>query len=212
MENIQTIRAESRYETGKKIAKNLRKKGMIPAIIYGGQEQSLPISLNAADIKRILKSASGENSILRIQHDEKSQIDAMLKDIQYDYLSEHVIHVDLIRIDLNKPVEVEVQIVLEGEPIGVKLEDGILDFITREVMVHCLPTKIPREIRINIADLHANHSIKVENLPVNPDYQFISPANTVICAVSAQGKEELTGAAAAAEAATAAAPGAAQTK
>jgi large subunit ribosomal protein L25 len=190
MENLITIDSEARIETGKKTNKNLRKQGKIPAIIYGGRVESFPVTVKLTDIKKILNSDGGENSILRIVQEKKGNVDAMIKDIQYDYLSNSVIHVDFIRIDLNKPVEVSIPIILEGEPIGVKMEDGLLDFVNRELIVKCLPTKIPKEIRVDISNLHVGHSLKVENLPKNEDVKFISLPQSVICAVVAKGKEE----------------------
>jgi large subunit ribosomal protein L25 len=204
MENIITIHAEPRKEISKRDSKGLRAAGKIPAVIYGITAESLPIAVSLADIKSILKSESKDNSILRISQGEKAGFDAMIKEIQYDYLSDHIIHVDFIRIDLNKPVEVEVAVVLEGEPVGVKTEDGLLEFIHRQVLVRSLPASIPREIRIDIAGLHLNQAVRVADLPKNEAYQFISPANTVICAVAAKAKEEV--AAAPAEAAAEAAP------
>ncbi len=204
MENIITIHAEPRKEISKRASKGLRAAGKIPAVIYGITAESVPIAVSLADIKGILKSENKDNSILRITQGEKAKFDAMIKEIQYDYLSDHIIHVDFIRIDLNKPVDVEVPVLLEGEPVGVKTEDGLLEFIHREVLVRSLPTSIPKEIRIDISGLHLNQSIKVENLARNEAYQFISPANTVICAVAAKAKEEVAAAPEAAEAEVAA--------
>jgi len=191
MENLITINAESRKETGKKFCKNLRQQDKLPAIIYGGKAQSLAIAVEMKEIRKILKSESGENSILRIIQDNKEKTDAMIKEIQYDFLSKHIIHVDFVRIDLDKPVEVQVPIVLHGDPIGVRLEDGILDFVNRDVTVKCLPTRIPREIAIEITDLHVNHSIKVENLPVFEEVQYVSHPNSVICSVVVKAKEKV---------------------
>jgi large subunit ribosomal protein L25 len=191
MENLITINAELREEISKKACKGLRAQGKIPAIVYGITAESIPISVNQGDIKSIMKSEKKENSILRILQSNKAKYDAMIKEIQYDYLSDHIIHIDFIRIDLNKLVEVEVPMVLFGEAIGVKTEDGLLEFINREVHVRCLPTKIPKEIRIDVSSLHIGQSIKVETLPKTDDYQIISPANTVICAVAAKAKEEV---------------------
>jgi large subunit ribosomal protein L25 len=191
MENLITINAELRKEISKQARKGLRAQGKIPAVVYGITAESIPIAVNLSDIKGILKSENKENSLLRITQGEKSKFDAMIKEIQYDYLSDHIIHVDFIRIDLNKPVEVEVPVVLEGDPIGVKTEDGLLEFISRAVMVRSLPTSIPKEIRVDISALHIGQSIKVETLAKNESYQLISPANTVICAVAAKAKEEV---------------------
>ncbi len=204
MENIITIHAEPRKEISKRDSKGLRAAGKIPAVIYGITAESLPIAVSLADIKSVLKSENKDNSILRITQGEKSGFDAMIKEIQYDYLSDHIIHVDFIRIDLNKPVEVEVPVVLEGEPVGVKTEDGLLEFIHRQVLVRSLPASIPREIRVDIAGLHLGQAVRVADLAKGEAYQFISPANTVICAVAAKAKEEV--AAAPAEAAAEAVP------
>jgi large subunit ribosomal protein L25 len=205
MENIITINAELRKEISKKARKELRSQGKIPAVIYGITAESIPITVNLGDIKGIMKSENKDNSLLRITQGDKAKFDAMIKEIQYDYLSDHIIHVDFIRIDLNKPVEVEVPVVLEGEPIGVKTEDGLLEFIHRDILVRSLPTSIPKEIRIDISGLHIGQSIKVENLAKSDAYQFLSPANTVICAVAAKAKEEVVEVAAAPEAAEGAA-------
>ncbi len=189
MENVMTIKAESRAEIGKKISKQLRREGRIPAIIYGGQQESIPISLDIDDIMRILKSEKGENTVLRIQRDTVN-VDAMLQEIQYDYSSDNVIHVDLMRIDIDKPVTVNVPIVIKGEPIGVKVEDGTFDFITREVRLRCLVTKIPTEIDVDVSQLHAGHSIKAGDLEIDQDIHLVSDSQTVICSVSTRGKLE----------------------
>ncbi|MBN2345091.1 MAG: 50S ribosomal protein L25 [Candidatus Aminicenantes bacterium] len=191
MENIITINAEPRAEISKRASKGLRKQGKVPAVIYGITADSNPIAVDLADIKGILKSENKENSILRITQGGKARFDAMIKEIQYDYLSDHIIHVDFIRIDLNKPVDVEVPVVIEGEAVGVKTEDGLLEFIQREILVRSLPTHIPKEIRVDISGLHVGQSIKVENLAKSDDFQVISPANNVICAVAAKAKEEV---------------------
>ncbi len=187
---IMEIQAEMRAGTGKRICKDLRKEGKIPAIIYGGKSDSMPIAVGTAEIRKVLRSESGENSILRILYGKSDKIDAMLKDIQYDYLSTNLLHVDFLRIDLDKPVEIDVPVVLEGEPIGVKLEDGLLDFIIREVRVRCLPTKIPRDIRIDISGLHAGNSVKVENLPAVEGVAYISNPHLAICSITTKGADE----------------------
>lgn len=189
MENVMTLKAESRHEVGKKIAKKLRKEGRVPAIIYGENTESIPISLAVNDIKAILKSKSGENTVLKI-HRGDSQVDAMLKDVQFDYLSDNIIHADLIRIDLNKPVVVNVPILISGDPIGVKVEGGFFEFITREIKIKCLPTKIPKEFKLDVSDLHVEHSIKASDIKAEEGIRIISDSHTVICAVTTRAGEE----------------------
>ena len=187
MENVMSIKAESREGVGKRVAKQLRRQGKIPAIIYGEKKESIPISIELADVKAILKSEKGENTVLKI-HRDNIQVVAMLKEIQYDYLSDHIIHADFLRLDLDKPITVMVPIMVKGEPIGVKLEDGILDFITRDIQLKCLATKIPKEIVVDISGLHSGNSIKAEDLEVGEEIQLVSDPHRVICAVISKAK------------------------
>lgn len=189
MENVMTLNAEPRQDVGKKIAKKLRKQGRIPAIIYGEHKESIPISLAVADIKAILKSETGGNTVLRI-HREKIQVDAMLKEIQYDYLSDNIIHADLIRIDLNKAVNIHVPVTITGEPVGVKVEGGIFDFMTRDLRIRCLPTQIPNEFVVDVSALHTGDSIKVEDIEVGEGIKMMSDPLSVICAVNVKGAVE----------------------
>lgn len=187
MEEFMRIKATSRQEVGKRIAKQLRQQGKIPAIIYGEKKESIPIAIAIDDVKAILKSEKGENTVLKIHRDD-IEVDAMLKEIQYDYLSDHIIHADFLRINPDNPVTAWVPVTVKGESIGVKLEDGIFDFITREVQVKCLPTKIPTKIEIDVSGLHAGHSIKAEEMELAENIQLLSDPHRVICAVSSKVK------------------------
>ena len=189
MQDIFEVKAEPRDKVGKSIAKKLRHSGRVPAIIYVGNKESIPISISQEDIKTILKSERGANSILRI-HRESIVVDAMLKEIQYDYLQDTPIHVDLIRIDLNKPVDVSVPVAITGEAIGVREEDGVFDFVTRTLDLRCLPDRIPREISVDVTELHAGNSIKVEDLEFGEDVHMLADPRSVICAVTAKVAEE----------------------
>jgi len=183
MKGVMKINAKSREEVGKKIAKKIRKEGEIPAIIYGCGIKSIPITIKLDDIKEILKAEKGENTILKITRDKKI-IDAMLKDFQYDYLSDNIIHADFIRIDMEKLIEVDIPVVIKGESIGVQMEEGIFDFVTRELKIRSLPADIPKEIEVDVSDLHIGHSIKVENIKVGEGIVLFSDPDTVICSVS----------------------------
>jgi len=189
MENFIEIKAESRTELGKKLAKKIRREGKLPAIIYGGEKETIPITIAVADIRQIMKSEMKENTVLRIHRDDV-QVDAMLKEIQYDYLSEKIIHADFIRVDLSKPVTVSVPVVCHGEPIGIRMEEGIFDFVNREVKITCLASQIPASIELDVTELHAGNSIKAEALAVAEGITIASDLQTVICAVTVRGAAE----------------------
>ncbi len=190
MENIINVKAEAREQVGKKVAKKLRREDRVPAIIYGGKKETIPISISREDLSIILRSEKGNNAILRI-HRADVIVDAMLKEIQYDYLQDTPIHVDLIRIDLKKEVDISVPVTIVGDAIGVREEDGIFDFVTRSLDLRCLPTQIPNTITVDVSELHAGNSIKLEDVDIPGEIHFLSDPRSVICAVTSKVAEEV---------------------
>jgi large subunit ribosomal protein L25 len=183
------VKSEKREGLGKNAARRLRQQGFIPAVLYGEAMDSTPLVLSKKDIIQIMKLESRENTIFKVAYDSE-KIDAMIKELQVDPTTDELIHADLIRISMDKPIRVTVPIVHRGEPVGVKTEGGFIDFVTREVEVECLPRDIPESIGIEIADLHVHQSFKVENMTPPAGVRMISDPGTVLVLVSLPHKEE----------------------
>ncbi|MGZ5468758.1 MAG: 50S ribosomal protein L25, partial [Candidatus Aminicenantales bacterium] len=110
--------------------------------------------------------------------------------MQIDPSTDELLHVDLIRIAMDKPIRVTVPIVHHGEPFGVKTEGGFIDFVTREVEVECLPKDIPESLEIDISELHIHQAFKVEAMPVPAGIKVLTDPNTALVLVSLPHKEE----------------------
>jgi large subunit ribosomal protein L25 len=151
--------------------------------------ETTPLVLSKKDIVQILRLESGENTIFKVAV-EGGAYDAMIKELQVDPASDELLHVDLIRISMDKPIRVTVPVIHRGEPIGVKTEGGFIDFVTREVEVECLPRDIPESLGIDISELHVNQSIKIESMAVPAGVRIISDPATVLVLVSLPHKEE----------------------
>ena len=182
------IKAETRKEVGKNAAGRLRRQGLVPAILYGGKTASQPLTLKKKDILEILKSQTGENTIFRVTIDSQEK-DVMLKDIQINPVTDELTHVDLIEISMDKPVRVAVPVELVGEPVGVKVEGGVADFLLRELEVECLPREIPEAIKIDISNLHIHQSIKVQNLDLPAGVRVYADPNAAIVVISSVAEE-----------------------
>ncbi|MBP7794334.1 MAG: 50S ribosomal protein L25 [Candidatus Saccharicenans sp.] len=182
------IKAETRKEVGKNAAGRLRRQGLVPAILYGGKTASQPLTLKKKDILEILKSQTGENTIFRVTIDSQEK-DVMLKDIQINPVTDELTHVDLIEISMDKPVRVAVPVELVGEPVGVKVEGGVADFLLRELEVECLPREIPESIKIDISNLHIHQSIKVQNLDLPAGVKVYADPNAAIVVISSVAEE-----------------------
>jgi large subunit ribosomal protein L25 len=183
------VKSEKRQGLGSNAARRLRAQGFVPAVLYGESMESRPLVLSKKDVVQILRLETGENTIFRVAVDA-DEYDAMIKDLQVDPVTDELLHADLIRISMDKPVRVTVPVVHRGEPVGVKTEGGFIDFVTREVEVECLPRDIPENLSIDIAELHVNQSYKVENMTIPAGVRVISEPGTVIVLVSMPHKEE----------------------
>jgi len=183
------VKSEKRQGLGSNAARRLRAQGFVPAVLYGESMDSRPLVLSKKDIVQILRLETGENTIFRVAVDA-DEYDAMIKDLQVDPVTDELLHADLIRISMDKPVRVTVPVVHRGEPVGVKTEGGFIDFVTREVEVECLPRDIPENVSIDIAELHVNQSYKVENMAIPAGVRVISEPGTVLVLVSMPHKEE----------------------
>lgn len=183
------IKSEKREGFGKNAARRLRKQGFIPAILYGEASESVPLVLAKKDIIHVLKQETGENTIFKVAYDDVER-DAMIKELQVDPTTDELIHADLMRISMDKPIRVTVPVVYRGEAIGVKNEGGFVDFITREVEVECLPRDIPENLVIDVSELHIHQSFKVENMTPPPGVRVMVDPATVVVMISLPHKEE----------------------
>ncbi len=185
-----TIKAEKREAGGKNAARRLRREGWLPAILYGSESANVPLILNKKDIFSILKSETGENTLFKVVYDQHQQ-EVMIKDFHQDAVSDEILHVDLIRIAMDKEIRVDVPVDLVGTAVGVKTEGGFVDFVTREVEVECLPGVIPESFEIDISSLHLNQSLKVEDLPLIEGVRLITDPQTVVVHIEAPSVEEV---------------------
>lgn len=183
------VKTEKRQGLGTNAARRLRAQGFVPAVLYGESMETLPLVLSKKDIVQILRLESGENTIFKVAVDAEAY-DAMIKEMQIDPASDELLHVDLIRIAMDKPIRVTVPIVHHGEPFGVKTEGGFIDFVTREVEVECLPKDIPESLSIDISELHIHQAFKVEAMTVPAGIKVLTDPSTALVLVSLPHKEE----------------------
>jgi large subunit ribosomal protein L25 len=176
------LKATARTETGKGIARQTRREGSFPAVLYGEGEEPQPLSVDNKDFYPVIRTAAGENVILdlRIEGVKKDLCKAIIRDIQYHPVSRDILHVDFQHISMTKMITVEVPIEIVGEAVGVKTGGGILEVILREVEVECLPVNIPDVIKVDVTELEIGHSIQVRDLAVADAAIVADPEATVI--------------------------------
>jgi large subunit ribosomal protein L25 len=170
----------------KNAARRVRVAGMIPGVLYGAKEASIAVELDPKQITRILHSESGHNTIFDLEIDgSTAKTKAMIVDWQYEPIKGKLMHIDLKRIAMDKAMRVKVPVLLEGTPVGVKMQGGILDQVLREVEVECLPGDIPSHIDVNVSGLGLNGSIRVADLPHGGKLKFITDETATVAHVVA---------------------------
>lgn len=179
-----TVAAEPRAARGKNEARRLRQSGRIPAVLYGAYQPALAVSVNPKEIERILHSQTGHNTIFNLRLDGEVT-PAMIVDWQYHPVHDYLLHVDLKRIDLNQRLRVWIPVLTEGEAKGVKQQGGLLEIVTREIEVECLPDEIPEHFTVNVTDLMIGQSIRAAEVALSGTMKLISPPDSVIAHVIA---------------------------
>ena len=152
------LTAKKRDRLGSRYASRVREQGGLPAIVYGHKEEPVAVSLDAHDAMAYI--TKGEK-VFRLQMDGakgEPQI-VLLKDVQFDYLGNRVVHADFARVSLTDRVTVKVPVHLVGEAKGLKTAGAILMHPTNEIEVECTVTEIPDFIEVNISDLDVDHAI-----------------------------------------------------
>ncbi len=163
-----TLKAEIRAGTGKKIAKDLRAKGLIPANVYKAGKTAVSLQVPADALADILHTKAGGNVIIALKISEggadKKDKTVVIKEIQREPIKDRILHVDFNEISLDEALKVNVPLVSKGEPVGVKIDGGILEHIIRELQVECLPTAIPEKLEIDVSNLKINETIHVKDI------------------------------------------------
>jgi large subunit ribosomal protein L25 len=190
-----TLEVVKREGRGKNEANRLRAAGKIPAVVYGtrGKDAKAPegvaVSVDPKEMLKILHSDTGANTLITLKLDGKESR-VMVKEYQLDPITHSLLHADFYQLALDKAIVVSVPILLTGEAKGVKLQGGIVDFVSREIEVECLPTDIPEHIDVDIAELALNEAIRVRDLAVGPKWKSITEPETMIVHVVAIKAEE----------------------
>jgi large subunit ribosomal protein L25 len=180
-----TVSAEPRESRGKNEARRLRVKGLAPAVLYGSGGPAVAVSVNPKDVNKILHSNTGHNTIFNLSVQGGEDTPAMIVDWQSDPVRENLLHVDLKRIDLTKLIAVKVRVHTTGEPKGVKLQGGLLEVITREIEIECLPDEIPESYTVDVTELMIGQNLRASEIPLGGSVKLVSSPEQVVAHVVA---------------------------
>jgi large subunit ribosomal protein L25 len=206
--DLRKISATARDGHGKGEASRLRRTGRIPAVAYGKKLAAQSLAVSPEDLKGVLKSEHGRNTVIELDVEGKNKLTVLLRDYQHHPVSRAILHADFVQISLDEPVDVQVPLETTGKAVGV-VKGGILRQVFRRVPVRCLPQLTPVKIVHDVTELDVDGHVPAKALVLPEGVTVrLPPEQTVIAVVTekAAPEEEAT---AAAPAAAAAAGGAA---
>jgi large subunit ribosomal protein L25 len=187
------VSAQNRHETGKNVNRRLRIAGLIPGVLYGSATKPVPVSVSPKEIGSILRSKTGENTLFDLELDG-SRRKVILKEFQLEPIKGALLHADFYEVALDKVLQVNVHVELVGTPVGVKVQGGIVDWVTRELEVECLPADIPEKISVDISALEIGKLVRVSEIQAPAKVTILTEGGIVIAHVVAPRAEEVVAA------------------
>lgn len=182
---VQAVSATPRTGTfNKNHARRVRVQGLIPAVVYGAGQPSVPVTVDPKVITKILYSESGHNTIFDLNIEGATASKVMIVDWQNEPIKGKLLHIDLKRIAMNVAMRVSVPVQLTGTPAGVKTQGGVLSQVLHEVEIECLPSDIPSHIDVDISNLELNGAIHIKDLPHAGNLKFLSGEDELVAHIT----------------------------
>lgn len=199
-----TLSATPRTESGKGVARSLRRDGRVPGVVYGRARSPLPLSIDARELERLLGHINAETTVIDLAVDGGSTR-TLIREIQRHPLQRNVIHVDFYELVAGEKVTVNIPIVLVGVPAGVRLNGGIMTQVLQELECSVDPSNIPNRIEVDVTEINIGHSIHISDITVPEGVEVVDDPSGTVMIVSAP-KEEVVAAPVAEEADASAEP------
>jgi large subunit ribosomal protein L25 len=177
-----TLTATPRPPQGTRPARRLRNEGKVPGVVYGLGGDPVTLTVEWRELRAALVTEQGLNAVIHLEVDGE-RVPTLVKEMQRHPVRRNVLHVDFIRVDLNKPVDVEVPLHLEGEAEAVAREGGVIDQTLTSLLVHCKPSDIPAQLTVDISDLEIGSSKHVSDIALPAGVTTsVDPEETVVTA------------------------------
>jgi large subunit ribosomal protein L25 len=180
-----TLEAALRETRGKNAARRTRAAGQIPAVVYGTGGANVAVEVSPKEVNKILHSKTGHNTIFDVQIKDGEKTPVMIVDWLHEPIKGSLMHIDLKRIDLSKRLHVKVPVHTTGDPVGVKIQGGLLEVVNREISIECLPYDIPEHFVVDVSGMEIGHNLRASEVVLAETMKLLSPPDTVICHVVA---------------------------
>jgi large subunit ribosomal protein L25 len=188
MEDTKLI-AKKRDLQGSSNSRRLRKTGSLPGVIYSEGEESIAIQLDTHAFEQVLHHHSSESVLVEVSVEGAGDITALVQEVQHHPVSSDLIHVDLLKVDANKPIHVEIPVDVVGESAGVK-EGGTLDLVMHAIAVECLPGDLVESIEVDVSALEIGDVLHLSQVKLSSKLKSLGDEEAIVLSISAPRVEE----------------------
>ena len=187
---MQELTIKRREATGKQVAKRLRRQGIVPAVLYG-RTTAEAVTVDPRAVLRVIHGHEGTTQLLTLKFDgDGGSRMAIIRDLQFDPVSERLLHVDLQEVSADRAITVRVAVHPVGEPLGVKDQKGILNLVLHELEVSCLPSQIPARVDADVSALMIGDVLTVADLQVPAGVRILNDGGQAVATVAPPMAEE----------------------
>lgn len=181
------LKASERKELRKSSLRNIRVEGQIPAVVYGNNSKSTPVSVDSIEFIKVIRE-TGRNGVIVLDLNGKKQ-NVVLGDYQEDPIKREVLHADFLAINMSSKMNAKVRLVLTGEAAGVK-DGGVLQNPVHELSITATPDNIPSTIDLDVSNLQVGETLLVSDLKTDASYEINEDDDTVIASILPPRQEE----------------------
>jgi len=182
METV-TLEANERKNTTKSDRNRLRREGRVPGVFYSKHSDTISVDVLEKKIHPMVFTS--KTNLISLKIDGQEEHECIIKDIQFDPVTEKIVHFDLLGLTRGEKIQLEIPVQLIGNSIGVKEEGGVLQHLQHKLDVECLPRHIPESIKVDISDLAIGDSILVSDISIE-NLILLNPGDALIVAVTHQ--------------------------
>lgn len=176
-----SIKVQARELKGSRASSRMRKQGLIPAVLYGKGGNRL-LSVESAPFQKLWHQAGG-SAIVSVEDESGARTTTLIQSVQRDPRRDTFVHIDFYEVQADVKITAMIPVHTDGESYGVKNEGGVLEIVTHEVEVECLPGDLPSEIMIDVTPLKAGEIVHLEDLPALDGVRFLGEPDMPVVAI-----------------------------
>lgn len=178
-----TLNARPRAERGKGAARELRREGRVPAVIYGHGEETRSLSVDSHELEKLLATISVENTLIELAIEGADTARALIREVQWHPFRPQVLHLDFYQIHAGEKLRLHVPVRLHGTPAGVVEDGGVLQQVLHDLEIECLPRDIPEVVEVDVSELRIADAINVRDIDL-PNVRILNDEELTICSVT----------------------------